>query len=320
MRSQLPNLTQRWRDIEGTTGEIFVIAHRGAFIRDNHAILPENSILALERAKQLGCDMVELDVRFTIDGTAVVMHDDTLDRTTTGHGYVANYRYRDLKELQLIHPITKEALDSKIPTLEAFFEALGNKVMVNAECKTGVDAISKVAEIAHNAGVAKQIVIKTNHKSATDFNRVADVLAKSPYSIDFSPVLVDDRDSLEQFEQACQIFNPSLVECVVRCPKSPGGTSCFEHLGLTQDGGPWFSIPARRLAKKYNTRLYIGTLYVDPLVNSESQWNGGRNCQLARVMPDSVYSFWIAHGATVIQTDEPEFLINWLKQSGFRNN
>lgn len=60
------------------------IAHRGA-----SAYTPENTIAAFDRALQLGAYHIELDVHSTLDGHAVVIHDDTLDRTTNGNGPVS---------------------------------------------------------------------------------------------------------------------------------------------------------------------------------------------------------------------------------------
>ena len=61
-----------------------VIGHRGAAGR-----APENTLAGLRRAKQLGCEAVEFDVRLTADGALVLCHDATLDRTTTGRGRVS---------------------------------------------------------------------------------------------------------------------------------------------------------------------------------------------------------------------------------------
>lgn len=72
-------------------GARLVIAHRGA-----SAERPENTLPAFERALELGADAVELDVRLSRDGAAVVVHDATLDRTTGGRGPV---RARDASEL-----------------------------------------------------------------------------------------------------------------------------------------------------------------------------------------------------------------------------
>ena len=75
---------------------ILTVAHRGVW-----STAPENSIGAIEAAIQLGVEMVELDTQSTVDGLLVHMHDETLDRTTTGTGPVETIAYDHLRRLRL---------------------------------------------------------------------------------------------------------------------------------------------------------------------------------------------------------------------------
>lgn len=84
-----------------------VVAHRGA-VPD----LPENSAGAYRAALRGGAEIVEGDVRFTADGVAVVMHDDTINRTTTGRGAVGTMTYAALQRVRL-------ANGERVPTLHA---------------------------------------------------------------------------------------------------------------------------------------------------------------------------------------------------------
>jgi glycerophosphoryl diester phosphodiesterase len=70
------------------------IAHRGGA-----ALWPENTMHAFQKALELGVDMIEMDVRPAADGTLVVMHDDTVDRTTNGTGTVASLSVEALRKL-----------------------------------------------------------------------------------------------------------------------------------------------------------------------------------------------------------------------------
>ena len=65
-----------------------VIAHRGGGV-----LAPENTLAGLELARNLGFEGVEFDVKLSEDGTPILMHDDTLDRTTDGHGPVSDLAY-----------------------------------------------------------------------------------------------------------------------------------------------------------------------------------------------------------------------------------
>jgi glycerophosphoryl diester phosphodiesterase len=75
---------------------VAVIAHRGEHIHN-----PENSLSAIRAAIELKADYVELDVRTTIDGRLVLMHDATVDRTTNGKGLVARMAFDQIRALKL---------------------------------------------------------------------------------------------------------------------------------------------------------------------------------------------------------------------------
>ncbi|MFO7618072.1 MAG: glycerophosphodiester phosphodiesterase family protein [Thermoplasmata archaeon] len=76
--------------------DIGIIAHRGA-----SALEPENSVAAFEKALEMGAHTIEMDVRTTLDGEAVLMHDETVNRTTSGHGRVSEMTFQEIKELRL---------------------------------------------------------------------------------------------------------------------------------------------------------------------------------------------------------------------------
>ncbi len=316
---EIPDIAKRWRNPNGTPGEVFVTAHRGAFLRDNQIVKAENSIPAIRRARDLGCDNVEVDVHFTSDGTAVVMHDATLDRTSAGSGNIADKRYDEIKDIPLVHPATRQPFDCTIPTLEDVFLELGDAMMINVELKTQIEDLPRIAKTAAQAGVSHQVTLKSNQKDAAGLENVAEIIDATPHFADFIPVLIDSRDTLEMLETACDLFELHCVECIVDYPFGPEGYNLVDRLGYTPDGGLWFSIEARRMLNQRNIRQFLNTLYTSPNIPG-CQWNGGRDCQLARIAPDSVYSFWIAHGASVIQTDEPEFLLDWLRVAGFRTD
>ncbi len=85
------------------------VAHRGASVE-----CPENTLLAFERAIAHGVDALELDVHLTRDQQLVVIHDPTLERTTTGQGRVAEHTLAELRQLET-------AQGQRIPTLAEVF-------------------------------------------------------------------------------------------------------------------------------------------------------------------------------------------------------
>ena len=85
----------------------FIVGHRGA-----KGIEPENTITSFKKALEIGVEYVECDVHLSADGYPVVIHDDTLDRTTSGKGKVREYTLRELKNFDA-------GKGERIPTLEA---------------------------------------------------------------------------------------------------------------------------------------------------------------------------------------------------------
>ena len=96
---------------------------------------PENSIKGIRLAGKLGYSHVELDLRYTRDGVPILMHDATLDRTTSGSGNVSDYAYEEIKKIDLVDIYAKEDDDPlKIPTLEeALIECRNNGLGVNLD-------------------------------------------------------------------------------------------------------------------------------------------------------------------------------------------
>lgn len=76
------------------TGRVLIVAHRGLSAEE-----PENTMRSFRRAAEVGCDLIELDVHLSRDGIPVVIHDETLERTTNGSGRVADRTWAELRAL-----------------------------------------------------------------------------------------------------------------------------------------------------------------------------------------------------------------------------
>ena len=118
-----------------------VFAHRGA-----SGYAPENTLTSFRLAREQGADGVELDVQLTKDGQLVVIHDETLDRTTDGTGWVKDFTLSELKALNASMG-SKAYPDEKIPTLDEVFDVLADSSMViNIEIKDSVVPYPGIAE------------------------------------------------------------------------------------------------------------------------------------------------------------------------------
>lgn len=109
------------------------IGHRGAM---GHA--PENTLLSIRKAIELGADWVEIDVHF-VAGKLLVFHDDTLDRTTDGTGPLGNLSFSELRRLDA-------GEGERIPTLCEVIETTAGKVGLNIELK-GKGTAAPVVEL-----------------------------------------------------------------------------------------------------------------------------------------------------------------------------
>ena len=110
------------------------IAHRGA-----KAYEPENTLQAFQKALGLNSDGIELDVHLSSDGYLIVIHDETIDRTTNGKGLVNDFTLAELKSF---------LIDGKyqIPTLNEVFDLVNKKCFINIELK-GLETAPKVVEL-----------------------------------------------------------------------------------------------------------------------------------------------------------------------------
>lgn len=111
-----------------------IIAHRGYSGK-----YPENTMLAFRRALESGCDGIEFDVHLSRDGVPVIIHDETLDRTTDGTGWVRDYSSVQLRTFNAAARYSEPGLIEPIPTLHEYFELVrGRDFLTNIELKTGV--------------------------------------------------------------------------------------------------------------------------------------------------------------------------------------
>ncbi|MGC8561246.1 MAG: glycerophosphodiester phosphodiesterase [Phycisphaerae bacterium] len=98
---------------------MIAIAHRGA-----SAWAPENTVAAFDAALEVGCRAVEFDVRLTADGVPVVIHDETLERTTNGRGRVAETNWLDILRLDAGSWKHPRFAGSRVPSLEEALQAI----------------------------------------------------------------------------------------------------------------------------------------------------------------------------------------------------
>jgi glycerophosphoryl diester phosphodiesterase len=132
-----------------------VIAHRGA-----RASAPENTLAAFEAARQDGATWIETDIKLTADGVPILMHDDTLERTTNGHGAVADTTWAEMQAFDAGSWFGPAYAGSRIPSLaELLAFALEFGIRLNIELKpcpgrarvTTMVALIEIAKLGSDA-------------------------------------------------------------------------------------------------------------------------------------------------------------------------
>ena len=154
-------------------------AHRGCSQR-----YPENTLLAFEKAVGLQeLTGIELDIQLTKDGKIVVIHDERVDRTTEGTGFVRDYTLAELKKLHIyadVNPV------QSIPTINEVFDLLENRLKngfkINIELKNSIYPYEgmeeKIVELVHKRGLQDSIVYSTFYAKSLEKLKAIDSKAE----------------------------------------------------------------------------------------------------------------------------------------------
>ncbi|MFT6335289.1 MAG: glycerophosphoryl diester phosphodiesterase [Halioglobus sp.] len=260
--------------------EIIVVAHRGDW---RHA--PENSLQAIQNCIDMGVDMVEIDVRRTKDGHLVLMHDETIDRTTNGTGRVEKNTLAQLKELRLLDGLGIKT-EHQVPTLEEAFLVTKDKILVNLD--KSYEIFEECYHIAKTAGTLDQIIIKgvkSHVEVEQEFGKYLD-------EVYFMPIvrLPDTR--------AKQLVDDYLDN---RLPIAFEFTLKYDSLEMID----YFDD-----IRKKGAGVWVNSLW--------PQHNGGHDDEKAALDP-SVYDWFIDNAIDIIQTDRPQLLINYLRSKGLHD-
>jgi len=142
--------------------QMLIIGHRGACGHE-----PENTLRSFAKALELGVDAVELDVQLCRTGELVVIHDDTVDRTTNGHGRITELSFAELRALDA-------GKSELVPTLSEVIELVDKRVPINIELKAP-DVAKPVSDLItayenKGWGADRFIVSSFDHPELTRFH------------------------------------------------------------------------------------------------------------------------------------------------------
>ncbi len=262
---------------------VLVAAHRGDWRN-----APENSIHALKLVLKIGVDIMETDVRKTKDGVLILMHDESIDRTTSGKGLVKDLTWDYLQNVTLRQGHGGPT-EEHIPTFEAFMDSVkGKPILINLD--KGWDIIPDMYAILKKTGTIEQALFKGNLplvELRKKFGAVMD-------SIHYIPMV--HPDSYAQDNYIAGFFDSYR----------PAG---FE-IDFDKDDSPVLTKSLPEI-KSYGVSVWINSLWASLCA--------GYDDENAMTNPDGNWGRLIHLGANVLQTDRPNDLLEYLRNKGLHD-
>lgn len=267
----------RHKLINRDTSSVLVVAHRGDWRN-----FPENSLPAIDHAIKMGVDVVEIDVQRTKDGHFILMHDNSLDRTTTGKGLVSEWTLDSISTLRLRNGCAV-ATREPVPTLEEALLHAKGKVMLNLDKADRY--FDEIYQLLKKTGTTQQIIMKGSKNAEEVRTQFGDYLQ----DVIYMPIVnLDHPEAASRIGAFVDDLNPVAFELLYNQPAN--------------------TVP----------QLMKETLHGQTLIWYNSLWASlcaGHDDDIALEDPDGTYGFLIdTLGARIIQTDRPAFLLDYLRK------
>jgi glycerophosphoryl diester phosphodiesterase len=265
---------------------VFVVSHRADWRN-----FPENSLEAIESAIKMGVDMVELDIHRTADGELVVCHDRTINRTTNGKGKISELTLDYIKSRYLRaghNAVTRY----KMPTLAEALDLCNGRVLINLD--KGINYYDQVLAMLVERNMIDQVVIKSGKSVAT----MKEFFSKHEKNMLYMPIINYTAKSWEKHEV---MFNEYLSTDLP-----------FIAYEMCWDGSLKGEGKVFKKVVKSGKRLWINTLWGKLCGGKEN----GYDDDAAVGNEEKIYGKILSYGASMIQTDRPQMLINYLESKG----
>jgi glycerophosphoryl diester phosphodiesterase len=174
------------------SGTVMVAAHRAV-----HNVHPENSLQAIQESITLGVDIVEIDIKVSSDGVPFLMHDHTVDRTTTGEGVAEEFSWEELQQFFIVDKGIETRL--KIPSLKEALELAYGKILIDLDLKTDkIDDVVKLVNKTYSQDFvfffdSDYQILSRVHQANKDF------------------LIMPRAHSVQQADSAISLFDPPVV-------------------------------------------------------------------------------------------------------------
>jgi glycerophosphoryl diester phosphodiesterase len=263
---------------DSKNNQVIVVSHRGDWRN-----APENSLQAIKNCIKMGVDMVEIDIRETKDGHLVLMHDKTIDRTTTGKGLVNEWTLDSLKTLNLVDGLGV-ATKHKIPTLKEALQTSKDKILVNLDKSYTI--FDKCYQIILETGTENQVIIKGGKEYATVKKEFGKYLNK----VYFMPILGLPNTTANNF-----------VDDYMNSENTP---IAFEF--TVKSDTIKFLKEFKKIRNK-GASIWVNSLWGHHNANHDDE---------EAVNNIKIYDWYINNNIDIIQTDRPQLLLSYLRERG----
>jgi glycerophosphoryl diester phosphodiesterase len=264
--------------------KVFVAAHRGDW-RD----APENSLASLKWAARQGVDIVEMDVKLTGDGQLIVMHDLSLDRTTTASGPVSGHTAAEVTSLHL-RAGTGHPTAYTVPTFAEELDAARENGEI-LDVDQGWNDLPEVLKQVRAHGVTGQVILNVFPNTSYDtlMKRVPEI---SSDDLTLMAIVNMARPDADNIIRSYRAHKRTIIQCIFGDEKSEP----VQHIADYGKQSP----------------IWINSLWPDQNAGHDDDRAVDQNSA------EQTWGWLVAHGANVIQTDRPRELIDYLKQKGLR--
>ena len=260
------------------THSVLVVSHRADWRN-----APENSLQAIKNCMAMGVDMVEIDLKKTKDGQLILLHDKTIDRTTTGKGNPEDYTLAELRQFRLRNGAGHKT-DHVIPTFEEVMTLCKGKILVNVD--KGYDYFKDAYAILEKTGTVQQCIMKAGLPYEQVRKENGEVLEK----MIFMPVINLHKDGAE-----------TIIDGYMKNLKPVAYELVFDNDGEE----------VQRLIKKVRdsgAKIFINSLWAELCGGHYDDRAVEQNER------DESWGWIIGQGVKLIQTDRPQQLLKYLRE------
>lgn len=263
--------------------EILVAAHRCSW-----RTAPENSVQALKDCIEMGVDIAEIDIKKTKDNQLIVMHDKTIDRTTTGKGKPEDYTLEEIKKFRL-KATTGHPTRHAIPTFEEILLAAKDKIIINID--KGYPYFDQAMEIVRRLSMTQQVIYNVENDLPYDSlvarHEKIDSLLYLMVVVDASSPKTDKIIESYKYHKRTifqTVFATDTVRILSRIPE------------IRKTNAVWFNALWPEHSAGHD----------DDIAVEDNK-------------PDETWGWLIAKGATIIQTDRPKELTKYIQKIKYNN-